>query len=127
MEAMAQRRSPKAYALQPWVSANIDNREPAGYAQVGTSLFESKAFHALTPSQRYCYLCMVCYAKGRREFEFPRKCFKQFGIPHGTARASIDGLITAKFIEREYSGKIMRDANKYRFSLGWKLNAEESK
>lgn len=124
---MAQRRSPKAYALQPWVSANIDNREPAGYAQIGTSLFECEAFHQLSPQQRYTYLCMVCNAKGKREFEFPRRCFKQFGIPHGTARAAIEALIAAKFIEREYSGKIMRDANKYRFALGWKLGGEEAK
>ena len=117
---MASRRSPKSYSILPWASANIDSRENAGYCQIGTSLFECEAFHQLSPQQRYTYLCMVCYSKGKREFEFPRKCFKQFGIPHGTARAAIDALVEAKFIEREYSGKIARENNKYRFVFGWK-------
>lgn len=106
--------------LKPWETASLDNRERGGYLQVGTSLFEHAAFQALTPAQRYLYLCMAQYAKGRIEFEFPQACFKRFGIAHGTARAGIVALIDAGFIEKDYCGRIAREKNRYRFSLRWK-------
>lgn len=121
---MARRRSSKSYELSPWASANINNREPGGYAQVDVSLFENEAFQKLSPQTKYTYLCMIVYAKGHKSFEFPQRCFRQFGIPHGTARAAIDSLIENKFIQREYSGKILREANRYEFCLGWKLKSQ---
>lgn len=60
-------------------------------------------------------------AAGQREFEFPHSRFAHYGISNATARRSIDALIAAGFISREYSGKISRDENRYRFSLAWKL------
>ena len=118
---MPRRKAARNCIVLPWVSAKADCREPK-FLQVGISLFESKAFQKLTPSQRYLYLCMCQDASGHQTFEFPRARFERYGIKNTAARDGIAALIEAGFITREYSGKIAREANQYRFSFAWKLD-----
>ena len=118
---MARRKAAKNCAVLPWASAKPDCREPK-FIQLGVSLFESAAFQALTPAQRILYLCMIQDASGHQEFEFSKARFARYGFSSSTARAGIEALIEAGFISRDYSGKIAREANRYRFSLAWKLD-----
>ena len=105
----------------PWVSAKADCKEPK-FLQIGVSLLESKAFQELSPATRLLYLAMCEDAAGRQSFEFPRSRFAHYGISNTAARAGIKKLIEAGFIVCEFSGKINREANRFRFSFAWKLN-----
>jgi len=120
---VARRKAAQNCVVLPWVSAKADCREPK-FLQVGVSLLESKAFQRLSPSTRLLYLAMCHDAAGHQEFEFPHSRFAHYGLSNGTARAGIDALIESGFITREYSGKIAREANRFRFSQSWKLKQQ---
>lgn len=119
-EALARHKAAQNCQILPWLSQKANCKEPK-FLQIGVSLFESDAFQALTPAQRYLYLCMCQDAGGHQVFEFPRARFTHYGISNTAARAGIERLIAEGFIEREFCGKFTREKSKYRFSLRWKL------
>ncbi len=114
------RKRKKGYTIVPWLSGREDCKEPH-YIQVGVTLFEHPAFQALSPVQRYLYLCMTHDAEGRREFTFSKARFCKYGISNSAARDGINVLIKKGFIVRLYSGQATREKSGYAFSNQWKV------
>ena len=115
---MSAARKKTGAALQPWLSARTDCREKR-FIQAGNSLLLSQQFHFLSAGARSCYLCMAMEAGPRREFLFPKRAAKKYGIPHSSLCRYIRELTAHGWIEVR-SMQILRKPNEYRFSLLWK-------
>ncbi len=123
---MPRHKAARNVPIVGWLSLNLDCKE-GRYIQVGNSLLLSRAkdgteenrFIQLSPSTRMLYLCMAMEAGGRREFEFPLRAAKKYGINNSTLRRGVDELIRDGFLERD-SGWNTRTENKFRFVFGWK-------
>ena len=107
-------------AILPWLSANADCKEKK-FLQIGCSIFGTDAFKELSSGAKWTYLCMSLEASGRRQFEFPAKTAKGYGIPVSSVRRYIDELIEMRFIACRSSGRFTRESNLYEFRFEWKL------
>ena len=104
--------------IKPWLSANCDCRERR-FIQVGNSLMLSKEYARLSIGARFLHLCMSMEAGGKRDFQFPQRAFKKYGIATSSARRYIKELEKQGFITCS-SGKCVRQPNNYSFSFMWK-------
>ena len=104
----------------PWLTAKPDNKEKR-FVQLGNTLLLSEPFQDLCPGARLLYLSMCMESAGRRCFTFPQSAAKKYGIPSTSLRRYIEELIEQGFLTRS-SGKNLRVANQYGFSLSWKLH-----
>ncbi len=121
-------RPAKKCIISPWLSARIDCSE-GRFIQVGNSLLlahidkkteeDTNPFHKLSSKTQMLYLCMTLEAGGSRNFEFPLKAAKKYGIAESTFRRGVTELVSKGFITRQ-SGKIVRLPNLYQFSEKWK-------
>ena len=105
-----------------WMSAKTDCKETR-FIQCGNTLLLSKAFHRLSSGARFMYFCMAMESAGRREFTFPQKAAKKYGIPPASMRRHIDELVAGGYIEKQSMANL-RQPNEYRFSMAWKGVAE---
>ena len=105
-----------------WMSARADCKE-LRFIQCGNSLLLSKEFQSLSAGARFMYLCMAMESAGRREFTFPQKAAKKYGIPPASMRRYIDELVARGYIEKQSMANL-RQPNEYRFSMAWKGVAE---
>ena len=124
---MAGKRAAQNAAILPWMSAKGDCKE-GRFLQVGNSLLlshrdsdgsDTNAFTQLSVGERYLYLCLAMESGGRREFKFPLKSAKKYGLSNATFRRHLEVLIDKGFIERT-SMKNLRQPNKYSFTTSWK-------
>ena len=105
----------------PWASANADNIEHYGFAQIGRSLFESERFQKLGYGAGMLYLHMISHAAGKREFTFSHGDAKKHGFASSTYYLYIKKLIQGGFIIRLEDEERSQFAKaRYRFSLVWK-------
>lgn len=107
------------YKLPYWCAGTADSAEPI-FIQIGATLMQHPAFLALSASERWCYQCMVLEAKGKANFQFPRRTAEKYGIPSSTLRRTIDALVNAGFISIVANGRSTRTPSDYRFSVRWK-------
>ena len=124
---MARHKAAKNCDIKPWLSLNPDCKE-GRFLQAGNSLFlsrkddsgnEKNRFLLLSNGAKMLYLCMALESGGKREFQFPQRAAKKYGIASSSLRRYIDELIRYGFIDRD-SGWTTREANNYTFSLKWK-------
>lgn len=123
-------KTAKKCKIDPWLSARLDCSE-GRFIQVGNSLFlsrkdeetgaEKNVFLQLNSGARFLYLCMTLEAGGRRDFVFPLKASKKYGLSETTFRRGVSALIEKGLITKK-SGKTVRLPNLYQFSFNWKTN-----
>ena len=65
------------------------------------------------------YFCMAMESGGRREFIFPQRAAKKYGIPPASMRRYIDELVESGYIEKQSMANL-RQPNEYKFSPLWK-------
>ena len=111
--------SKKCGAILPgWLSAYPDGKEKR-FIQIGNSLLFSSNFQELSDGAKHLYQCCAMESGGRREFEFPLKAAKKYGLAEKSFRRHITELVNGGFIEFN-SGANTRQPNKYSFSFQWK-------
>lgn len=64
--------------------------------------------------------CMAMESGGRRDFKFPHSAVLKYGFNKNYGSKYINELRGAGFIELVSSGWTVRQANEYRFAVGWK-------
>lgn len=112
---------PKKHAVLPWLTAKWDGKDENRFIQVGNALLLSKKFQALKPGAQMLYLCMAMDAGEKREFAFPHKAAKKYGISSSSFERWTEELIEAGFIEKiEDENFYLYTPNKYRFNFAWK-------
>lgn len=98
----------------------MDNKAPA-FLQMDVRMYESKVFLALSPATRDLYTAICAKAKKNDTFTFTWGDAKRIGYTSSaTFRSRMSELIEAGFIEVVTSGKNLRTASDYRFSMRWK-------
>ena len=88
--------------------------------QIGNSLLLSEQMKRLGNGARFLYFCMAMDAGGKREFMFPAKSAKKYGIPQTSFDRFKAELISAGFIRLKEGGWTTREPNIYEFCLDWK-------
>lgn len=116
---MSGRKARVEYKLPPWCSGSENCMEPI-FIQLGARLMQHPAFLALTPSDRWCYQCMLLEAKGKPDFQFSRATAKKYGIAARTLIDNVCRLRKAGFIELIASGRNNQTSSDYSFSIRWK-------
>lgn len=113
----------KHNSLPFWLVGDEQKRNArTPFVMVDASLLENTRFQALTAGAQVEYLCMCLAAKGKREFEFPQRTAKQFGIKQAAHWRNVKLLEERGFIQSQ-SGKTTRQNNIYTFSSAWKNNS----
>lgn len=106
--------------IKPWLSANHDCKE-GRFIQCGNSLLLSQTFQQLSSGAKHTYFCMAMESGGKRDFIFPLKAAKKYGISKNSLSRYVSELVNAEFLSVE-SGKVVRQPNCYTFSFEWKTN-----
>ena len=109
----------RKYAFPFWMSARLDNKE-LRFIQCGNTLLLSKEFQSLSTGARYMYFCMAMESAGKREFIFPQKAAKKYGIAPALMRRYIVELVERGYIEKQSMANL-RQPNEYKFSQEWKI------
>lgn len=105
--------------IRPWLSAKADCRENR-FLQLGNSLLLSKAFQELSSGAQVLYLCACLESGGRRQFTFPARSMRKYGLSVRSGQRHISELVEKGFVSCVSSGKITRTDSEYEFSLQWK-------
>lgn len=116
---MGKRKSAQRADMRPWASAHLDCKE-GRFVQLGNSLMLSKAFQVLSTGARMLYICACAECGGRRQFTFPSRTMKKYGIPERSGRRYLIELEERGFITCVCSGKNTRHDSDYEFCLNWK-------
>lgn len=107
--------------MLPWLSAKADCKE-GRFLQIGNSIMLSKSFQNLSFGAQMMYFCMALESGGRIDFQFPHSAVLKYGFNKNYGAKYIKELCGAGFVELVNSGKTVREANEYKFSLKWKIN-----
>lgn len=116
---MSRKKQLQTKPLPYWCSGASDSRDKI-FIQIGASLLEHPTFTKLKDSAKLCYLCMVLEAKGRPDFQFPRRTAELYGISERSLRRNVQELEAAGLVDVVASGRNTKSATDYRFSVRWK-------
>ncbi len=116
---MSRERAKITYKLPYWCSGAADCSEKI-FVQIGASLMQHPAFTGLKDSARWTYLAMMLEAKGRPDFQFPRRTAELYGISERSLRRNVQELEAAGLVDVVASGRNTKSATDYRFSVRWK-------
>lgn len=78
-------------------------------------------FTGLKDSARWTYIAMMLEAKGRPDFQFPRRTAELYGISERSLRRNVQELESAGLVDVVASGRNTKSATDYRFSVRWKV------
>lgn len=119
---MSRKKARPTYKLPYWCAGTLDSAEPI-FIQLGAKLMQHPAFLSLSVSARWCYQCMILEAKGKPDFQFPRRTAELYGISERSLRRNVKELEAAGFLDVVASGRNTKSATDYRFSICWKAPA----
>lgn len=109
----------KKYSLPIWLyNPNVENSENSNFIRLSHSQLTHKSFLKLSKTAKLIYIYMVNYSKGKREFSFPHRIYKNL-VTKPTFTNVIDELNKFGFVEKTESGKFTRTESKYKFLTDW--------
>jgi hypothetical protein len=109
--------------FQDYESAKDNNGYEVGYIRM-TDL-QLICMNELSANSFRLYIMMKNYAKGKADFTFPHRIYKNF-ISNQTFIVSRQELIDKGYIEPFISNANLRIENKYKFSSKWKEHNKEN-